>query len=277
MTIRTVLQRVSALLLAGVIVCFTLPTTVAAQTDAAIAQGFTTSDTVVRGTLVSVVPTANRTVKIATPQDIDRLIGVVVNDPLVAIDSSDTAVQVVTNGVAYALVSDINGSIKRGDGVTLSAIDGVGARATVASQIVGIANDDFTNAVAVKEHTIKDNTGKSHTVKVGLLQVNVGPMYFQPPTSPAASLVPGFLQNVANSVAGHQVVSVRIYIAAGVFLAGLIAIGMLFYSSIRYSITAIGRNPLSAPAVHRGLTEVGIISSVTFVIILLVVYLILVI
>ena len=247
-----------------------------ADADATIAEGFKTRQEVGRGGLVSIVPNMDKTVEIATQAHPERLIGVVTDNPLVSISGGETEVQVVTNGLVHALVSDINGDIKRGDHVVVSAIEGVGAKAIVGSRVIGIAHGDFSEAQQVKEHQITDTDGKKHTVKIGLLLVNVSPTYYEPP-SDDSSLVPGFLQRFANSVAGRQVVPLRIFISVVVFLAGIVAIGVLFYSAVRYSITAIGRNPLSATAVHKGLVEVAMIGGMILLVTLITVYLVLVI
>lgn len=247
-----------------------------ADADATIAQGFKTRQEVGRGGLVSIVPNADRTVEIATQSHPERLIGIVTDNPLVAISGGETEVQVVTNGLAHALVSDINGEVKRGDHIVVSAIEGVGGKAIVGSRVIGVAHGDFSEAQQVKEHQLTDTTGTKRTVKIGLLLVNVSPTYYEPPTN-ENSLVPGFLQHFANSIAGRQVVPLRIFISVVIFLAGIVAIGVLFYSSVRYSITAIGRNPLSATAVHKGLVEVAMIGGMILLVTLITVYLILVI
>lgn len=249
---------------------------VSADADATIAQGFKTRQEVGRGGLVSIVPNSDRTVEIATQSHPERLIGIVTDNPLVAISGGETEVQVVTNGLAHALVSDINGEVKRGDHIVVSAIEGVGGKAVVGSRVIGVAHGDFSEAQQVKEHQLTDTTGTKRTVKIGLLLVNVSPTYYEPPTN-ENSLVPGFLQHFANSIAGRQVVPLRIFISVVIFLAGIVAIGVLFYSSVRYSITAIGRNPLSATAVHKGLVEVAMIGGMILLVTLITVYLILVI
>lgn len=250
--------------------------TVSADTDATIAQGFLTRQEVGRGGIVSVVPNAERTVEIATQGHPERLIGVVTSNPLLAVSGGETEVQVVTNGLAHALVSDINGEIKRGDHIAISAVEGVGARAVEGSRVVGTAHGDFSEAQHVKEHQLTDKTGTKRTIKIGLLLVNVSPTYYEPPAS-ESTLVPGFLQRFANSVAGRQVAPLKIFVSVVVFLAGIVAIGVLFYSSVRYSITAIGRNPLSASAVHKGLIEVAMIGGMILLVTLITVYLVLII
>ena len=280
-TVR-VYQKTNALWLVGV--CFVLlfilmlgnTRSANAETDATIAQGFLTRQEVGRGGLVSIVPNADKSVEIATQSHPERLIGVVTNNPLLAISGGETEVQVVTDGLAHALVSDINGDIKRGDHIAVSAIEGVGAKAIVGSRVVGTAHGDFSQAQQIKEHQLVDSEGTPRTVKIGLLPVNVSPTYYEPPTEDD-SMVPGFLQHFANSVAGRRVVPLRIFISVVVFLAGIVAIGVLFYSSVRYSITAIGRNPLSASAVHKGLIEVALIGGMILLVTLITVYLVLII
>ena len=67
----------------------------------------------------------------ADTTNINTLLGVVVaaQDYLVNIDSTKT-VQVITNGAALTLVSDINGEVRTGDPLTASPIEGVAMKAT---------------------------------------------------------------------------------------------------------------------------------------------------
>lgn len=263
---------------AGILVAtmFSLTDTTSAESDATIAQGFRVEEAVDRGVMVSIKPEDSRAVEVASRDHLERLIGVVTAQPLVEISADEAEAQVVTSGLAYTLVSDINGEVNRGDRVTVSTIDGIGAKAVASTQIVGIAHGNFDEAQLVKEHALTDTNGIKRTVKIGLMQVNIGPTYYVAPDT-KSSLIPGFLQSFANSVAGETVSPTRIFISVIVFLAGLMSIGILFYSSVRFSITAIGRNPLSAKAVHRGLIEVAVIGAFVLLATLIAVYLILVI
>lgn len=247
-----------------------------AESGAAIAQGFKVDQEVVEGTLVSIKPETEKSVEITTREHPERLIGVVADKPLVAISDDESQVQVVTDGLTYALVSDIYGEVRRGDRVAISAIAGVGARANGSGQIIGVAHGDFSEAKRVKEHTVKDVDGNERQVKVGLMLVSVGPLYFQQPQD-NETLVPGFLQRFANSLAGREVIPIRIYVSFAVFIVGLIVIGVLFFSSVRYSITAIGRNPLASGQVQRGLMQVALIGTMVLLVTLIAVYLILII
>lgn len=270
-------KRIALLIiLAGLFVVISSGLAVRAESSATIAQGFKVNQEVVEGTLVSITPEAEKSVEVANREHPERLIGVVADKPLVAIDDNESQVQVVTDGLTYALVSDIYGQIKRGDRIEISAIAGVGAKANGSGQIVGIAHGDFSEAKRVKEHTIKDVNGEDRQVKVGLMLVNVGPLYFQQPED-SQTLVPGFLQRFANSLAGRDVVPIRIYVSVAVFLIGLVVIGVLFFSSVRYSITAIGRNPLASGQVQRGLLQVAVIGTMILLVTLIAVYLILII
>src|SRR6187455_1289083 len=92
---------------------FVLVTPVAAQQNATISQGYQTNeDQIVNGALVSLASKSENIVEYATPQRVERLIGVVDDDSLIALSTGTKQVQVATSGKVLTLVSNINGDIK---------------------------------------------------------------------------------------------------------------------------------------------------------------------
>ena len=265
---------IASVVLAGSLFC--AASVVNAQSgSAAISQGFAASDqNITNGTLVSLRQQAQAAVQIANPSNVGNLVGVVSTQPLLAVSSSESnQVQVVVSGTTQALVSDINGVIKAGDKITASPISGVGMKATSSAEIVGTAQSDF-NTSGAQTRTIQDTSGKAHVVHVGLLPLQVNVMYYT--VVPAkSSVLPSFLQNFADSIAGHDVSALRLFIGGTVLLLGLVSIGVLMSSAVRSSIISIGRNPLSESAVQKSLFAVGGAAIGILLLVLVAIYLIL--
>jgi len=228
---------------------------VRAQGSGAISQGFGTSGGVITdGALVSLKDGSADTVEIATMASAGRLAGIAAANTLVALSSGADELQVIINGTASVLVSDINGEPRAGDKITASPIEGVGMRATANAQIVGSAQTNFTD-ITSQTRTIADQSGKEHTVRIGRLPVQVSVAYYVAPTN---NLLPPFIQNLSNAIAGKPVSVVRILTASSLVLVGAVSIFILLYVSTRNGIISIGRNPLAASAIRKGLIQVGI-------------------
>lgn len=227
-----------------------------AQDNSAIAQGFQTQDpNMAVGALASLKTTSGNSIELANITTAEQLVGVVADKPLIGLDTENTQIQVVTSGVTLALVSDINGSVKTGDKITASPIDGVGMKTQRSATIVGTAQADLTSA-KVTERTITDTSGQQHTVKIGSIPVQVNVTFYASPEE-RTTILPPFLQNMANALAGREVAAIRVVLAAAVLVLSLISVAVLLYSSVQSSIISIGRNPLSEGAVRKGLLQVG--------------------
>lgn len=242
---------------------------------AAISQGFTVEGEVTPGAIVSFSEKSKSgAVKIANRDNADRIVGVVSNKPLLELSGGAQQTQVVIGGTAMVLVSNINGDIKYGDKITVSPIGGVGMVATTSGLIVGTASKDFTNVEQVREHKVRDLKGHMRTVKIGLLPVQVNVSYYRAPEDDQ-TVLPSFLQQFVNAVAGRPVGLIRSLIALLLLVAGFGSVAVLTYASVRSSIISIGRNPLSAPAVHRSLLEVGLMGGGILLVMVIAVYLVL--
>ena len=177
-------------------------------------------------------------------------------NPFVAISNEGQGAQVVLSGTTRVLVSDINGAVKSGDKITISPIAGVGMRATADSQVVGTAQSDF---VSTTTKNVADKDGEQHEVKIGHVEVQVGIAYYQ---APGSNFLPPFIQNAANSLAGRPVSLIRVLICSILLLLGFTTVSILVYTSVRSAITSVGRNPLAARAIRKGLYQVGFVSLV---------------
>lgn len=244
-----------------------------AYAGSSIAQGFKAgSSDIVSGALVSLRGGTANTVELSTEANRGNLLGVVSKQSLIEF-TAGSPVHVVTSGTTAALVSDINGGIKSGDRITASPITGIGMKATETSMAVGAAQEDLSVA-DTRTRVIKTLDGKEKTVHIGTVSLLVTPSLFEAANT-KSSAVPSVLQDFASSVAGHNVSPVRVLIAGLLVLLLFVVVGMLLYSSVHASIISIGRNPLSEPAVHKSLLNVGVTVLGTLAFTVIVVYLIL--
>lgn len=258
-------------------VIFSVPLVAAAKVDSAISQGFTSQEDLSVGSLVSLTENAaNGTVQAANTSNGVRLVGVTSKQSLIELSGGAREVQVVIGGSSYALVSDINGEVKRGDKIAPSPLSGVGMKATESTQVLGTVEQDFSEANQVSTQQITDKNGTEHTVKVGLVTTQVNVAFYQKPED-SASFLPSFLRKFANQVVGHEVAPIRILIALILLIASFGGVAVLLYSSVSSSIISIGRNPLSADAVHKGIFEVAALAIGILLLTLIALYLVLVI
>lgn len=245
-----------------------------AVTAAAIAQGFETSETNLKpGALMSLKDDSPNNVELANQDRVDQLVGVIGENPLITLTDGGQTVQIVTSGVTTAIVSDINGEVKTGDKITASPIEGAGMKATASNIVVGSAQADLSS-VETTTHTVKDADGQEHTVKVGLISVQVN-VTFYAAAADKTSFLPSFLQDFANGLAGKEVSPVRVMIAAIIMLLSFLSIAVLLYASVKSSIISIGRNPLSEVSVRKSLLQIGAITIAILLLALITIYLIL--
>jgi hypothetical protein len=252
---------------------FFIGVSAAAQGNSSIAQGFKTQNSnITAAALVSIQKDNSNSIELSNRNNADRLIGVVGSKPLIEL-SGGAGVQVVTSGLTLLLVSDLNGTIVNGDKVTASPIEGVGMKATESTTVVGTAQGDL-RSVTTENRTVTAKDGKKQTVHIGLLPLQVSVAYYTVPTS-KASFVPGFLQDLANSIVGRNVSPVRVLVAGLILLLLFVSVTVLLYSAVRSSIISIGRNPLSETAVRKSLFEVGLTILAVLIFAVLIIYLVL--
>lgn len=249
-----------------------------AQGSSSIAQGFRYAGEgkPVAGSVVSSQPDNPETVVPSSLENQDLIMGVVGQSSTLELSDDDSNLQVVRSGMTPTLVSDINGTVETGDRITASPIEGVGMRATENAVVVGIAQANLDD-VEVSEREIADSNGEMHTVRIGLIPVQVDTIFYAGgEQANGESFVPGFLQGIADSIAGKQVSAARVIVAAILVLLLFVSIAVLLYSATKSSIISIGRNPLSEKSVRRSLLEVGITSIGILAFAVIIIYLVLV-
>lgn len=220
-----------------------------------ITQSYVTDSQLAPGSLVSLKEDFADHIDPANPDNVDNLLGVVINDGnslIKLVGTQDSRVQVATSGSVGVLVSDINGPIKRGDHITASPIEGVGMRAASNIRVVGIAQADLTQDRGRME-VYTDENGDEQPILLGEVPVQINISYFF--DRPENTIIPATIQNVANAIAGRPIKPLPIIISAIIFIVTLVAVSSIVYSMIRSSIISVGRNPMSQSAVYRNVLQ----------------------
>ena len=222
-----------------------------------ISQGYTASQPVSIGSIVSLEKDSTDHVIPATSDNSDNIIGAVINDgssPLTIESGAANQVIIATSGVVPVLVSDINGDIAQGDPITASSLKGVGMKATTNSKVVGFAQCSMSGKTKQK---VKDTSGNEQEVTLGQVPLLVSVSYHY--KQPDKTIIPAALQNVANTVAGKKVDSLPIIVASVIFIIMLITVVSIVYAMIRSSIISVGRNPMAQSAVYRDIIQLSIL------------------
>jgi hypothetical protein len=160
-------------------------------------------------------------------------------------------------------VSTAGGPIHVGDYITISPIAGVGQKAGAqTTRVIGTAQADFDGSGdGITKTDITIGSSKQE-VAVGQIPVVVSVAAYSASTGKQDYVVPNWLQNLSNTLAGKAVSPIRIIIAGLILLVALVSITVLLYAAVRNSILSIGRNPLSRSSVLRGLFQVIAIAAV---------------
>jgi hypothetical protein len=243
------------LLWLSLVLTVVVPMTAYAATT--ISQGYSTSDTLSIGSIVSISDKAPDQVVAATSSNVNNLIGVVINSStslLSVSNGSSNQVQIATNGLAAVLVSDINGPVVQGDQITASPVKGVGMKATNNAKVVGVAQSSASDGQS-KTDSYTDGQGKKQKLSLSQVQVLVGVTYFY--AQPDKTLIPQAIQNLADALAGKKVDPLPIIISAVIFIVTIIIVVSIIFSMIRNSIISVGRNPMAQSAVYRDVIQLS--------------------
>jgi hypothetical protein len=231
-------------------------------------QSFNASGPVDIGWVVAIDKKDSNSVVAAPASDSSQMYGVVIDPTLAAVTIQNPGQQVfvATSGSYQVLVSSEDGSIKPGDYISMSSINGIAAKASPdESSVLGRALTSFdgkTNVITT-----------SGSAAIGRITVNIEPG--RNPLSRDSVAVPSALRTLGDSVAGKTVTALRIYSALAVFIMTAVIAACLLWVGVRSGMIAIGRNPLSRHSIIRSLSEVIVISILIFIAGLLGVYLLL--
>jgi hypothetical protein len=238
-----------------------------------ISKAYVGDNTIVAGSIVSLDSKRPGFIILANKNSSNQPIGVAVknNSSLLAIDSSDTKIQVSINGSAHTLVSTVNGDIDNGDYIAQSEISGVGAKAKPGDKTIGIAQTTFNSASQnASIQKIKDASGKEKEVNIGGIPVLVSPGAIPKTSQDGTSAI----EDWAGRLAGRRVSLLRIVVSGVVAVVAITSIIILIYSSIRNSIIAVSRNPLAKPMIFEALAQILFMVMLVSVISITIMYLI---
>ncbi|HSX33623.1 MAG TPA: hypothetical protein VLF91_04785 [Candidatus Saccharimonadales bacterium] len=256
----------------GLITSATLLATLLAATAAAqnVTQGYQSDGGLQNGMIVELKP-HDPTKVIACPfAGAANMLGITVAPTDAPVSLSDPNVQqvyVATYGKYGVLVDNENGTIKTGDYITLSAIDGVGMKADHDNQfVVGKALQGFNGlGDSDSQATLSDTKGGHRQVGIGRILVDLSVAHNPGYTGDQVSGVPIFLNSLARAVSNRPLTAFRIYAGLGTVLLAFSVAGWVLYSGIRTGMIAVGRNPFAKKSIMRNLISV-ILAAVIIVI-----------
>lgn len=243
--------------------------------SAELTQSYTAASKIEPGALVSLDDQEGKTVVIADQANSDRLVGVLVdkNSSTMAINTSENSVQVATSGRVIALVSALNGDIKKGDILSLSPVAGVAAKATAGTRIVGVAQQDFSKSSdGATMQQIKDKYGKMQDIAFGSLPiiVSVGSKVGVVETAQRSGIFGWF-----EALAGKSVSTLRLVICAFVSVITLIVLFIIIFSSVQSTIYGVSRNPFAKASIFEAFAKVVVMSLVVATLAMVIIYVIL--
>lgn len=207
--------------------------------SADMSKTYTASHSLAPGQIVALSGKDAGSVIVAKRDDSKRVLGVVVsaNDSTLELRASDSSTEQIVNvalaGRAMVLLGANVDDIGRGDLVGISSQDGIGQKAQAGYQTVGVAE------VSSSSLEVHDGYKKM-------------PIIVTPGVAEAAVTQ----DNVYARVVGKDVSVLQMVFATLIAFFGLVAIGFLSYSSVRYGVVAVGRNPLAKPAILGAMVQV---------------------
>jgi hypothetical protein len=242
-----------------------------------VTRGYGSDQVLQRGMIVGLSKSGANKIEAIDITRLTTILGVVVsaNDSPITISDSLQHIFVTTSGRYDVLVSDQQGPIKVSDYITLSALGGVGMKATdQESNILGRAAASFDGKTNVLSSTVlSSNNGKQRAVNLARISVDIE--IAKNPLSKNGNGAPVLLNQISTAIVGKAVSATRLYLASIVLIIGLIVAGSVLYAGVRGSIISIGRNPLSRRSILRSMVGVALTSIVLFLVSIMSVYLLL--
>ncbi len=249
--------------------------------SASVTQSYNADNSVQVGMIVKLKDKDPSSVEPLTADKIQAMLGVVVPTDTAAIVLTPQTVThqqvlVATSGHYSVLVSNQGGAIKTGDYVTISALTGVGMKASEnQTEVIGKAAGNFDGtANVIGTVTLKDQVGHSSQVSLGQVPVDMA-ISHNPLYQKAADYVPGFLAKAAQTIASKPVSVARIYLCTTLLAITAIVTGSMLYGGVHSGMIAVGRNPLSKKSIIRSLIQTVIAGLIIFIAGIFAVYLLL--
>lgn len=245
-----------------------------------VSQAYGITGDVQKGMLVMIDPKNSKNVMPLTNKKDAAMQGIAVepNETAVSLglDTKTNQVYVATNGKLKVLVSTQNGAVKKGDIISISALDGIGMKADSGQNVIlGRALTNFDGKQNVIGKAQLKTTSGPREVAIGYANVDIGISRNPLAASVSGPPMPSFLRKSGDAIAGKPVSTVRLWISLGVLLLTIFMTGNLMYGGVRNSLISIGRNPLAKKSILRGLIQVVALGLMVFVIGLFAIYLLL--
>jgi hypothetical protein len=180
-----------------------------------------------------------------------QTLGVVVDlgDSLVTSVDKTSQLYVADSGQAEVYVTDLNGTVKKGDLLAPSPLEGVLMRADNGTPgILGVALANFDGQSA---QTVKVASGSISSAKVELLAINMDVRF----ATSSPGVQESFLERLGQSIVHRQVNQLQAFVALAILILLIVVDGSIAYAAINSSILSIGRNPLAKRTVFRGLLQ----------------------
>lgn len=226
----------------------------------AIARGYTTDDRDIRVGMIAALSTDstdNNRVERGASDSSERIVGVVttIENSVITVASGDSKVLVENEGEVEAYVSNINGEVKKGDGLVISSFRGILMKAgTTPGNIIALAVTDYSLA-APETYDIKGESAQEG-IKVVKLKVNLN----KEGTANSGAITDSSLSRLGQAITGKEISEIRLVVALVIFFIVVIAQGGILYGAIFSTITAIGRNPLARKMIRSELLRVIMVS-----------------
>jgi len=264
----------------GVAVATVLPVS-AETTGGGGVQGYAADTSLDTGTIVLLTGNQSNRVKVATQKEVQNMFGVTVDRSQLPIVITNEGIEnetfVAVSGTYNVLVSTQGGTIKAGDYVTLSSLNGVAMNAgTDKTTVFGRANESFDGKKVTLGTTMLKDTGgnNTQTVTLGSIPVTID-IRTNPNDKSTKVMVPELLERIGQAIAEKEVSPIRIYLSMGITAISIIAAIAIVYSGVRNGVISIGRNPMSKKSIFRALFEIILTSILILIIGLFAVYLLL--
>jgi len=242
-----------------------------------VARGYGSNEVLQRGMIVGLEADDPNKVKAIDLNDMNNILGVIVNqnDSPITVSDELNRIFVASTGNYDVLVSTQNGDVTTNSYISLSSVGGIGMKAdNQQSTVIGRAMEGFDGkSGSLATITVKHTDNKEKQIQIGRVKVelNIG----RNPLAKGTENTPAFLSQTGNTLAGRPVSAIRLYLSAIVFLIGLFAAFAILYAGIRSSIVAIGRNPLGRRSIYRSLFGVSVTALFVFIVSIIAVYLLL--
>lgn len=180
---------------------------------------------------------------------------------MLTIASGTSQVYIESEGGVGAYVSDVNGTPKKGDLLTISPLKGILMKAgDDASMVLAVADEDFSAEKAETYSLTGDGpkTALIQKIRVNLDRSGAG-------TRNVAD-VKSALDKLGRVIVGRDVGTFRVAMALVVFLLVMITEGAILYGTISSSITSLGRNPMAHGVIRRELFRVIFVVTVVLLV-----------